>query len=132
MGRAPQSPELSFDSAMTTDSRQETRTRQRRDMRVYEQALTEHDPGPLCGFPPEADRYGDQHDSRYDEERETDGPDQPRSRPSTRPSSARASAGSTTLIVVIPMALAGLRLMPRSSRNTASVASTPTMSRARR
>ena len=33
---------------------------------------------------------------------------------------ARASSGSTTLMVRIPMARAGLRLTPRSSRKTAS------------
>ena len=34
------------------------------------------------------------------------------------PSSASAAPGSATLIVVMPIARAGLRLMPRSSRNT--------------
>ena len=33
-------------------------------------------------------------------------------------------SGSTTLIVCIPIALAGLRLMPRSSRKTHSLGST--------
>ena len=39
-------------------------------------------------------------------------------KPSTCSSSASASSGSVTLIVVMPSARAGLRLMPRSSRNT--------------
>ena len=49
---------------------------------------------------------------------------------STASSSARASSGSTTLIVVMPIARAGLRLMPRSSRNTASVGATAAAARA--
>src|SRR5262249_20272777 len=45
----------------------------------------------------------------------------PRSIPSTSPSSVTAATGSSTLIVVMPMARADLRLVPRSSRNTDSV-----------
>ena len=45
------------------------------------------------------------------------------SKPSACSSSASATAGSLTLIVVMPIARAGLRLMPRSSRNTACDAS---------
>ena len=41
-------------------------------------------------------------------------------KPRTAASSASASSGSSTLIVVMPMARAGLRFTPRSSRNTAS------------
>ena len=45
-------------------------------------------------------------------------------KPSSASSSASASSGSATLIVAMPISRAGLRLMPRSSRNTASDAST--------
>jgi hypothetical protein len=45
--------------------------------------------------------------------------------------SAIAWAGSPTLIVVMPIARAGLRLMPRSSRNTHCSGGTPTTSQAR-
>ena len=45
-------------------------------------------------------------------------------------SSARAVSGSTTLIVCIPNALAGLRLIPRSSRKTHSLGSTSRRSHA--
>ena len=41
--------------------------------------------------------------------------------PRSRSSSPSASSGSTTLMVAMPIALAGLRLMPRSSRNTVSL-----------
>jgi len=51
--------------------------------------------------------------------------------PSTASRSAIAWAGSPTLIVVMPIARAGLRLMPRSSRNTHSSGRTPTTSQAR-
>ena len=44
--------------------------------------------------------------------------------------SAIACSGETTLIVVIPIAFAGLRLMPRSSRNTTSSGSTPAVRQA--
>ena len=43
--------------------------------------------------------------------------------PSACSSSTSATSGSVTLIVVMPIARAGLRLMPRSSRNTLSDAS---------
>ena len=49
------------------------------------------------------------------------------SNPRTRASSASATSGSITLIVVMPIARAGLRLIPRSSRYTASGASTPSL-----
>ena len=49
---------------------------------------------------------------------------QVRTRPSTRSSSASAAPGSSTLMVVIPIARAGLRLTPRSSRKTQSAGST--------
>ncbi len=51
---------------------------------------------------------------------------------SRAPSTARRSpwSGSSTLIVVIPISRAGLRLMPRSSRKTHSVGSTPSRSHA--
>ena len=45
--------------------------------------------------------------------------------PGGRRARANASSGSVTLIVVMPIARAGLRLMPRSSRNTTSLAATP-------
>src|SRR5687768_13577494 len=48
-----------------------------------------------------------------------------RLRPSTASSSAIATAGSPTLIVVMPIARAGFRLIPRSSKNTHSGGSTP-------
>ena len=48
---------------------------------------------------------------------------QERGKPRTCSSSARATAGSVTLMVSIPMRRAGLRFTPRSSRNTASVGS---------
>ena len=52
-------------------------------------------------------------------------------KPTAASSAARASSGSTTLIVVIPMARAGLRLTPRSSRNTASSGSMSSSAQAR-
>ena len=54
-----------------------------------------------------------------------DSPDQPRLKPTTRSSWSSASVGSMTLMVVMPMAAAGLRFTPRSSRKTASCGSTP-------
>ena len=45
--------------------------------------------------------------------------------------STAATAEPSTYGVVIPMALAGLRLMPRSSRNTHSGGVTPRSSQAR-
>ena len=47
-----------------------------------------------------------------------------RAKPRMASSSESASSGSTTLIVAIPISRAGLRFIPRSSRNTASDAST--------
>ena len=44
--------------------------------------------------------------------------------PTTRSSSASAASGSSTLIVVMPSARAVFRLLPMSSRNTASAGST--------
>ena len=55
---------------------------------------------------------------------------QPSGKPTTASSWAIASAGSTTLIVVMPMAAAGLRFTPRSSRNTTSAGSTAHVSQA--
>ena len=43
---------------------------------------------------------------------------------------AMACSGRPTLIVVMPIAAAGLRLMPRSSRKTHSAGSTPSSSQA--
>ena len=48
----------------------------------------------------------------------------------TRSSSASAWSGSPTLMVRIPRARAGLRLTPRSSRNTDSSGSTPSVAQA--
>ena len=50
---------------------------------------------------------------------------QPRGKPTRTASSVRAWAGSNTLMVAIPMARAGLRLTPRSSRNTHDEGVTP-------
>ena len=50
--------------------------------------------------------------------------------PTTCSSSARATAGSSTLMVIMPMARAGLRLTPRSSRKTASDGSISSMAQA--
>ena len=52
---------------------------------------------------------------------------QVRGKPRTCSSSARATAGSVTLIVSMPMRRAGLRFTPRSSRNTASEGSMPSV-----
>ncbi len=52
-------------------------------------------------------------------------------KPSTCSSSVSAVAGSSTLMVVMPISRAGLRLIPRSSRNTHSSGSTPSSSHAR-
>src|SRR5581483_2667579 len=52
--------------------------------------------------------------------------------PTTASNSVSAASGSTTLIVVIPMAAAGLRFTPRSSRNATSDGSTPSSSHANR
>ena len=49
---------------------------------------------------------------------------------STADSSPSAWSPSSTLIVVMPIARAGLRLMPRSSRNTHAAGSTPSPSQA--
>lgn len=48
------------------------------------------------------------------------GAHQPRGIPRTPSNSRMASSGSTTLMVVMPKPRAGFRLMPRSSRYTAS------------
>ncbi len=56
--------------------------------------------------------------------------DQRSSSPSTDSRSVMACSASTTLIVVMPMAAAGLRLMPRSSRKTHSAGSTASSSQA--
>src|SRR5262245_63262548 len=53
-------------------------------------------------------------------------------KPSTDASSASAASGSPTLIVVIPSSRAGLRLAPRSSRNTAAAGATSSRSHTRR
>ena len=50
--------------------------------------------------------------------------------PRTCSSSARATSGSSTLIVVMPISRAGLRFTPRSSRKTHSDGSTPSCSQA--
>ena len=52
--------------------------------------------------------------------------------PRTASSSASAWASVSTLIVAMPMARAGFRLIPRSSRKTQACGSTPRRSQARR
>ena len=52
--------------------------------------------------------------------------------PRAASSSASACASVSTLIVAMPMARAGFRLMPRSSRKTQACGSTPSRSQARR